>query len=39
MTYVEKTSYLEIAPHVHNIAYKNNDNLLEMISLFPNLFI
>ena len=28
MTYVEKTSYFEIAPPGHTIVYKNGDNLL-----------
>ena len=27
MTYVEKTSYFEVAPPGHTIAYKNVDNL------------
>ena len=27
MTYVEKTSYFEVAPPGHTIAYKNIDNL------------
>ena len=29
MTYVEKTSYFEVAPLGHTIAYKNVDNLLK----------
>ena len=29
MTYVEKTSYFEVAPPGHTIAYKNVDNLLK----------
>ena len=29
MTYDEKTSYFEIAPPDHTIAYKNMDNLLK----------
>ena len=29
MTYVEKTSYFEVAPPGHTIAYKNIDNLLK----------
>ena len=29
MTYVEKTSYFEIAPLGHTIAYKNVDNSLK----------
>ena len=29
MTFVEKTSYFEVAPHGHAIAYKNVDNLLK----------
>ena len=29
MTYIEKTSYFEVAPPGHTIAYKNIDNLLE----------
>ena len=27
MTYIEKTSYFEVAPPAHNVAYKNVDNL------------
>ena len=29
MTYVEKTSYFEVAPPGHTIVYKNVDNLLK----------
>ena len=29
MTYIEKTSYFEVAPPGHTIAYKNVDNLLK----------
>ena len=29
MTYVEKTSYFDVAPRGHTIAYKNIDNLLK----------
>ena len=29
MTYIEKTSYFEVAPPVHTTAYKNTDNLFE----------
>ena len=29
MTYVEKTSYYEVTPPDHTIAYKNVDTLLE----------
>ena len=29
MTYFEKTSYFEVAPPGHIIAYKNVDNLLK----------
>ena len=29
MTYVEKTSYYEVAPPGHTIAYKNIDDLLK----------
>ena len=29
MTYVEKTSYFEVAPPGHTIAYKNVDNLFK----------
>ena len=29
MTYVEKTSYFEVAPPGHTIAYKNINNLLK----------
>ena len=29
MTYVEKTSYFEVAPPGHTTAYKNVDNLLK----------
>ena len=29
MTYVEKTSFFEVAPPGHSIAYKNFDNLLK----------
>ena len=29
MTYVEKTSYFEIAPPGHTLAYKNVDNSLK----------
>ena len=29
LTYVEKTSYLEVAPPGHTIAYKNIDNLIK----------
>ena len=29
MTYVEKTSYFEVAPPGHTIAYKNIDNLFK----------
>ena len=29
MTYIEKTSYFEVAPPGHTIAYKNVANLLK----------
>ena len=29
MTYIEKTSYFEVAPPGHTIAYKNVDNLFK----------
>ena len=29
MTYIENTSYFEVAPAGHTIAYKNIDNLLK----------
>ena len=29
MIYVEKTSYFDVAPPGHSIAYKNIDNLLK----------
>ena len=29
MTYIEKTSYFDVAPLGHTIAYKNIDNLLK----------
>ena len=29
MTYVEKTTYFEVGPPGHTIAYKNVDNLLK----------
>ena len=29
LTYVEKTSYFEVAPPGHTIAYQNVDNLLK----------
>ena len=29
MAYVEKTSYFEVAPPGHNIAYENVDNLFK----------
>ena len=29
MIYIEKTSYFEVAPPGHTIAYKNVDNLLK----------
>ena len=29
MTYIEKTSYSEVAPPGHTIAYKNVDNLFK----------
>ena len=29
MTYIEKTSYFEVAPPGHTIAYENGDNLLK----------
>ena len=38
MTYVEKTSYVEVAPPDHTIVNKNIDNLFKkMISLYLNL--
>ena len=30
MTYIENTSYFEVAPTGHTIAYKNIDNLLKI---------
>ena len=38
MTYVEKTSYFEIAPPGHTIAYKNIDILLKTAT-FMSLFV
>ena len=32
MTYIENTSYFEVAPPGHTIGYKIIDNLLKMIS-------
>ena len=29
MTYIEKTSYFDVVPPGHTIAYKNIDNLLK----------
>ena len=38
MTYIEKTSYFEVAPPGHTIAYKNVDNnLLKIVSIYSNL--
>ena len=37
MTYVEKTSYFEVAPHGHTIAYKNVIIYLKIISIYSNL--
>ena len=37
MTYVDKTSYFEVASPGHTIAYKNVDNLLQLVGIYSNL--
>ena len=37
MTYIEKTSYIGVAPPGHTVAYKIVDNLLKMAIIYSNL--
>ena len=34
MTYIEKTSYFEVAPPGHTIAYKNVDDLFQKLLVY-----